>query len=646
MGHVVNPHLFRLNYTVFWNISTFSKKKFSIFIDLKSLIIYNFFNDYLNNYKNIRKIKLRILKIKISFYCNNIKIFFFFIKHKNLNRNFKKMFNNNFKLNKHYIRKLFYLNDSFLLNNDKYLFNENDAYQNIIYKEYNLNDKNNLFKNKTIDFKNLKKHYKQKKNYFFNEKKLNKLFVNTNEKNSDYSSYMDANRHNHFWSYKIKKISDFNMLFETVNKYKTLMNKNFAEILAYYYNFEYSKLRLSNFFTVFNYNMYTSYIERKIPFIPILTDDKREFFSYKEKAIAYVNREENKKIFNLNFKKLKFSEYVDKIISRRNRFNKNYKRFKKRRFEKFFKKSFFFINIKKKNIKYKNYFANKYFKLFYKKKKIEGSCIFFMRKYRFNYKKLRGLRVNNDIKKKKLFKKKKHKNFKKLCIKSRSKKQLFPKYASSINTTLEKNCFKFPKKRIKLIKKYWNEYDVENSDDLLDVEEYISAKKCIKKENCVNLSSMNLKLNLKIIKNKFLLFNFIKIFLKLKKKMYAVFNRIYLNNIAVIITICLKKYSRWKFTADYLNDLIIVRLKQSHRIKDIMKFIIKYLNRILRKKRIIGYAILLKGRFSRKDRAVYQLKRFGKTKKTNKVSIIDFSNKSVNLTYSKAAISIWVTRHI
>jgi len=128
--------------------------------------------------------------------------------------------------------------------------------------------------------------------------------------------------------------------------------------------------------------------------------------------------------------------------------------------------------------------------------------------------------------------------------------------------------------------------------------------------------------------------------------MYNVFNKVYLNNISAIITVCLKKYSRWRFTADYLNDLMIVRLKQKHRIKNIMRFVIKYLNRILKKKKILGYAILLKGRFSRKDRALYQLKRFGKTKKTNKVSIIDFSNKSVNLTYSKAAISIWITRHI
>ena len=118
MGHVVNPHLFRLNYTVFWNISIFSKKKFSMFIDLKSLLIYNFFNTFFNTYKNIRKIKLRIIKIKISFYCNTAKVFFFFIKHKNMNKNFKKMFNG-YDIN-YYSFKNFKNMDNFI-----YLYNYN-----------------------------------------------------------------------------------------------------------------------------------------------------------------------------------------------------------------------------------------------------------------------------------------------------------------------------------------------------------------------------------------------------------------------------------------------------------------------------------------------------------------------------------------
>ena len=37
-----------------------------------------------------------------------------------------------------------------------------------------------------------------------------------------------------------------------------------------------------------------------------------------------------------------------------------------------------------------------------------------------------------------------------------------------------------------------------------------------------------------------------------------------------------------------------------------MKFVIKYLNKKVIKNKIKGYAILLKGRFSRKDRAVFE----------------------------------------
>ena len=643
MGHVVNPHLFRLNYTVFWNISTFSKKKFSIFIDLKSLIIYNFFNDYLNNYKNIRKIKLRILKIKISFYCNNIKIFFFFIKHKNLNRNFKKMFNNNFKLNRHYMKKLFYLNDYFLFSNNKYSFYENDNYQDILYEEHNLNIKNSLFKNKVINLKTIRKYYKKRNSYFL-KKKSNFLFINSNEKNSDFNYILDANRYNFRVDYNVKAIINYKSLFENMDKLKNLINKNFALILSYYYNYEYSDFNFSNFFDTLNYSMYENFLEKKVPNVPIFRNEKEEVFLEKEKIIRYLNKKRNLKIFNLNFEKPNFEEYVEEIISERNKDNKDYKRFKKKRFLRFFTKNFFFLNIKKKIAKSKSFFANKHYKLFYKRKKIFKRSLVEIDKDMFNYKYKEAIIV--DKIKKNIFIKNKYKNFKKIILNDQLENVLTFKSADKNVTFLKENSL-FNSEKIKYyIEENEDEENYDNFEDLLNINELSQAEDCVKKEKYVTLLSENLKLNLKIIKNKFLLFNFIKIFLKLKKKMYAVFNRIYLNNIAVIITICLKKYSRWKFTADYLNDLIIVRLKQSHRIKDIMKFIIKYLNRILRKKRIIGYAILLKGRFSRKDRAVYQLKRFGKTKKTNKVSIIDFSNKSVNLTYSKAAISIWVTRHI
>ena len=642
MGHVVNPHLFRLNYTIFWNISTFSKKKFSIFIDLKSLIIYNFFNDYLNNYKNIRKIKLRVLKIKISFYCNNIKIFFFFIKHKNLNRNFKKMFSNNFKLNRNYMKKLFYLNDFFLLNNDKYLFNENDSYHDILYKEYNLSVKNSLFKNKIINLKTIKKYYKKKSNYFF-KKKSNFLFINSKEKNLDFNYILDANKYNFRVDCNVKTIINYKSLFENMNNFKNLINKNFAGILSYYYNYEYADFNFSNFFDILNYNMYENFLEKKVPNVPIFNNEKEEIFLEKERIIRYLNKKKNVKIFNLNFEKPNFEEYVEKIISRRNKNNKDYKRFKKKRFLRFFVKDLFFLNIKKVS-KSKNFFANKYFKWFYKKKKLFKRSLVEINKDMFNYRYKESKIV--DQAKKKIFIKNKYKNFRKIFLNDRLGNALIFRSAGKNNNNIlkENNLFNSEKLKYNIDE---NEDNYDNFEDLSNISEFNQAESCVKKKkNYVILISENLKFNLEIIKNKFLLFNFIKIFLKLKKKMYNVFNRIYLNNISVIITICLKKYSRWKFTADYLNDLIIVRLKQNYRIRDIMRFIIKYLNRILKKKRIIGYAILLKGRFSRKDRAVYQLKRFGKTKKTNKVSIIDFSNKSVNLTYSKAAISIWVTRHI
>ena len=70
------------------------------------------------------------------------------------------------------------------------------------------------------------------------------------------------------------------------------------------------------------------------------------------------------------------------------------------------------------------------------------------------------------------------------------------------------------------------------------------------KEDYKSLINDNLKFNLKIIFDKFLLFNFFKIFLKLKKKIFKYLNKVFFFNINSILTICLKKYSRNRFTAD------------------------------------------------------------------------------------------------
>lgn len=182
------------------------------------------------------------------------------------------------------MKKLFYLNDFFLLSNDKYSFDGNDNYQDILFREHKFNVKNNLFKNKIINLKSIKKYYKKKSNYFL-KKKSNFLFKNSSEKNSDFNYILDANKYNFRTDCNVKTIINYKSLFENMNKSKKLINKNFAAILSYYYNYEYADFNFSNFFDNLNYNIYENFLEKKVPNVPIFSNEKEEIFLEKERTI-------------------------------------------------------------------------------------------------------------------------------------------------------------------------------------------------------------------------------------------------------------------------------------------------------------------------------------------------------------------------
>lgn len=55
-----------------------------------------------------------------------------------------------------------------------------------------------------------------------------------------------------------------------------------------------------------------------------------------------------------------------------------------------------------------------------------------------------------------------------------------------------------------------------------------------------------------------------------------------------------------------IAEYFILRLLQKRLVVEIMKPMIKFLNKSIKKKKIYGYAILLMGRFTRKDRATYK----------------------------------------
>ena len=634
MGHVVNPYLFRLNYTVFWNISIFSKKKFSIFIDLKSLLIYNFFNTFFNSYKNIRRIKLRLLKIKISFYCNTIKIFFFFVKHKNMNKNFKKMFNN-FEINYYFFENLKYINNYFWLYSYK---NEKTLDQMRNFKIINLDFLDIKQDKKKLREKNLSEFtdHNNTLNDFFFKKKINLLFTKNYKNNLKKinSKYKKKKPLNYFFEKKFNSQS----VFDTLNLTKKLIYKNYKKLIQYFYDFELINFKNDQYFKFNNFSLYKNnlknYHDSKVKNVRRLNRKikklKKKKFWKKIKMRKFVYKKINPRI---KLERIKLKDYIFDLNEYKDIKQKEYRYKKFKRYE-FYKKNFFFINIKKKKEKHNNYFGNNYFSIFFKNKNVK-------RAYYTNWTSLfNNLPFNLSVSKKKsLSFDKINNNKKKIYMRGRMRRKRIV-LINSVNKKKHNKNFNF--NRINILKK--KKFSLKN---ILLKKKKIGLINIAKgKKNFLHLVNKNFKNNLKIIYDKYLLFNFIKKFLKLKLYVYNVFNRIYLFNVSSVLTVCLKRYTRWKFTADFLNDLIIVRLKQKFFIKSIMKFIIKYLNKKVTKNKIKGYAILLKGRFSRKDRAVFEWKKRGKTKKTNKMHIIDFSNKSVNLTYSKAAINIWITRSV
>ena len=108
----------------------------------------------------------------------------------------------------------------------------------------------------------------------------------------------------------------------------------------------------------------------------------------------------------------------------------------------------------------------------------------------------------------------------------------------------------------------------------------------------------------------------------------------------------MKRNFRDSFTAETLADIMVTRLRQKAQIKGLMKSILLLLNRKYRKGKIRGHAILLTGRFTRKDRAAYEWSRIGKTSRSNRLDIIDYSNKRVALKFSSVSFKISIIRSI
>lgn len=61
----------------------------------------------------------------------------------------------------------------------------------------------------------------------------------------------------------------------------------------------------------------------------------------------------------------------------------------------------------------------------------------------------------------------------------------------------------------------------------------------------------------------------------------------------------------FKFQPHFITDYIILRLLQNFKLKDLMIPMLQYLQKLLNKKLLASYKIILTGRVTRRDRALY-----------------------------------------
>lgn len=109
------------------------------------------------------------------------------------------------------------------------------------------------------------------------------------------------------------------------------------------------------------------------------------------------------------------------------------------------------------------------------------------------------------------------------------------------------------------------------------------------------------------------------------------------------LTIFIQSHFNFEVNADLVGDFLVLWfLKKKFVIKEILGTLLNYLNKVYASKGIGGYAILMKGRFTRKDRAMYSWKKVGPMPLSHRIATVDYCNRWVPLRFSQCAFKIYL----
>ena len=103
--------------------------------------------------------------------------------------------------------------------------------------------------------------------------------------------------------------------------------------------------------------------------------------------------------------------------------------------------------------------------------------------------------------------------------------------------------------------------------------------------------------------------------------------------------------TKYKFqvTAELVAEFLVLWfIKKKFSVKEILGTLLNFLKKNFASKSIGGYAILMRGRFSRKDRAMYSWKKLGAMPLSHRISNVDYCNRWVPLKYSQCAFKVYI----
>ena len=404
---------------------------------------------------------------------------------------------------------------------------------------------------------------------------------------------------------------------------------------------------------------------------------KRKPYYYKSSFKRLLHAIKNKRSF---FKKFKFSLST--------KFYKNFKNFKKK-FK--LKKVFYKINVRRKKFKFfKNNKSNVYIDLrnFLKKNSFFSKIRF---KYKIKINKFR-MRWKNKrrvlfVRKKKLIKFKKHYLLRKFYIFNKPyfffRKRRSPARLKRLSIIRRRNLIRAEKrkkeilmglrpdpKKLRVLEKvrkrlrkwFFSRFGTNLDNNLRRACMWYTIQQKFKSfsdkprpylrrryKNELRRAKKKSFRYIYVKKKFFLLLNFFYLYNKIYtlKKKFIIQASLLVNFFTKInVYFFIRSQFSFQISAELVAEFLVLWfLKKKFTVKEILGTLLSFLKKSFAIKNIGGYAILMRGRFTRKDRAMYSWKKMGAMPLSHRISNVDYCNRWIPLKYSQCAFKVYILKN-